>query len=151
MSRSDASLTLLVVDDNEAFLASLVRWVEQHRGIELGGIARSAEQAFDLLDQRAFDLVLVEARLGGGGGFEIVKRIKDRSRGARIAIMTLFGSRLAELEARRAGADAFFAKEDLAVELEGAIQMMEISNGEVSKHINAEARRIGHDSAREKE
>lgn len=65
---------LLVVDDEMDFLETLVNRLRK-RGIEAQG-ALSGKEALELLEKNEFDLVILDVKMPGMDGIEILKRIK---------------------------------------------------------------------------
>ncbi len=70
MTRRTASLSLLVLDDDEAFRQSLVALLES-QGFDAVGAA-TLEIARSLVRQRSFDALLVDQELPDGNGMELV-------------------------------------------------------------------------------
>ena len=70
------SFKVLVVDDEEDFLDTLVTRLEK-RTINAVG-ARSGEEALDLMEKKLFDVVILDVKMPGGmDGIETLKRIKQ--------------------------------------------------------------------------
>jgi two-component system response regulator AtoC len=70
LTRSTASLSLLVLDDDEAFRESLVALLESQDFDAVG--AATLEIARSLVRQRSFDALLVDQELPDGNGMELV-------------------------------------------------------------------------------
>jgi two-component system response regulator AtoC len=70
LTRSTASLSLLVLDDDEAFRESLVALLESQDFDAIG--AATLEIARSLVRQRSFDALLVDQELPDGNGMELV-------------------------------------------------------------------------------
>ena len=68
------SLKVLVVDDEEDFLDTLVTRLEK-RTINTAGV-RSGEEAVELMEKKLFDVVLLDVKMPGGmDGIETLRRI----------------------------------------------------------------------------
>ncbi len=102
------SIRVLIVDDNEVFRRPL------QRALEAAGFAviavPSAEDALDVLDGSAVDLLLTDHRLPGIDGVELVTRIKATHPAVAIIVMTAYGTIESAVEARRRGADDYLVK-----------------------------------------
>jgi PAS domain S-box-containing protein len=77
--RSATSLRVLIAEDNE-FNAQLIRQLLYRRGHQ-PRIARDGEEALALLDQAAYDLLLLDLHMPGLDGFEVIARVRERERG----------------------------------------------------------------------
>lgn len=69
------ALTCLLVDDNEAFLASATRLLEA-QGARVSGAARSLAEAVQLAERHPPDVALVDVELGAESGFDVVERLQ---------------------------------------------------------------------------
>jgi signal transduction histidine kinase/DNA-binding response OmpR family regulator len=100
---------ILVVDDDARVARSLVD-VLTHHGHDLAR-AESGEEALDLLAAGAFDLVLLDVRLPGIGGFETCARIRELY-GPALPVLMLSGDPDPALvrEGYEVGADDFLLK-----------------------------------------
>jgi DNA-binding response OmpR family regulator len=89
---------LLVVDDEPAILFALGDYLSRS-GYAVDR-ARGRAEAESLLAATSYDLVLVDLRLGVSeprGGLEVLRRLRERQPGARVILLTAYGS--AEVEA----------------------------------------------------
>ena len=91
------ALRCLIVDDNEAFLASATRLLEA-QGIEIVACTRSGEEALGLAATLTPDVVLVDVQLGREDGLELAHRLQTQADATRvILISTHSGDELSEL------------------------------------------------------
>jgi len=67
-------LRCLIVDDSEAFLASVARFLSAE-GIEVVGSASNGADALRLAEQLEPDVVLVDVHLGGEDGLEVARQL----------------------------------------------------------------------------
>ena len=74
MDEQDVRIRLLLVDDEDEFLAATSR-VLARRGIEVL-VARGGEEALDRLQQEEVDVVVLDMKMPGMDGLEVLKRIK---------------------------------------------------------------------------
>jgi two-component system, cell cycle response regulator DivK len=79
--------TILVVEDNPDNMR-LFAWTLEDEGYNFQGV-RSAEEALHLLEQRPFDLVLMDISLPGMDGKEATRRIRANPRLARIPVIAV--------------------------------------------------------------
>ncbi len=102
------SLSVLVVDDEEEFLSTLVERL-QLRAMDAEGVTRGAH-ALSMLEDKAFDVVLLDVKMPGIGGLELVKRIKRDYPKTEVILLTGHGSAESAEEGIRAGAMEYVMK-----------------------------------------
>jgi DNA-binding NtrC family response regulator len=102
------SIRVLIVEDNEVFRRPLQRTLEA-AGCEVVAVP-SGEDALDVLDRSAFDLLLTDHRLPGMDGVQLITRIKAKHPVMAILVMTANGTIESAVEARRHGADDYLVK-----------------------------------------
>jgi DNA-binding NtrC family response regulator len=105
------SRTLLVVDDEESICFSMREYFSQH-GFKVD-TASEIEEAEGLINATDYRVIIQDLRLGmtrNPDGIEIIKLVHKRNPDTRIIVLTSYGSKEVEEEARRAGADAFLRK-----------------------------------------
>ncbi|MDF2695958.1 MAG: Fis family DNA-binding response regulator [Labilithrix sp.] len=105
---SEGSPTLLVVDDDEAFRRRLVRAFEA-RGFEVRAAA-DAESALVLAREESPELAVVDLRMAGRSGLEVVRELKAIDGSTNVVVLTGYGSIATALEAVRLGATHYLTK-----------------------------------------
>ncbi len=98
---------ILVVDDDPQ-IRRVMRVTLVAQGFEVRD-ARSAEQAFEILMQEKFDLVLLDINLPGAGGLDVCRHVRASSDAA-IIMLTVRDTERDKIEALDAGADDFVTK-----------------------------------------
>ena len=102
------SLRVLVVDDEEEFTSTLVERLEL-RAINAEGVTRGAH-ALAMLEDKAFDIILLDVKMPGIGGLELIKRIKRDYPKTEVIILTGHGSAESADEGIQAGALEYVMK-----------------------------------------
>lgn len=106
---SDASLpSILVVDDDDAFRARLARALES-RGFEVRA-ASGPRDALELARADSPEYALVDLRMPGGSGLELVRDLKAVDPATKIVVLTGYGSIASALDAVRLGATHYLPK-----------------------------------------
>lgn len=100
--------TLLVVDDDEAFRLAIGGALER-RGFAVS-LAGNVAEALELAKQTVFEYALVDVRMPGGSGIELVKALRAIDDGTRIVVLTGYGTIANAVEAMRAGAFDYLTK-----------------------------------------
>jgi DNA-binding NtrC family response regulator len=99
---------LLVVDDDRAIL-SLIGSVGLSEGFEVATTDDSADALRQLL-KRPADLVLLDLRMPGVSGFDVLRSIRDVSSQCKVVLMTAFGTIENAVEAVKRGASDYLTK-----------------------------------------
>jgi DNA-binding NtrC family response regulator len=101
-------LNLLIVDD-ERSIREACRDVAQSLGF-MAYAADSAEHAYRLLDSQTFDAVLLDLRLPGAGGLEVLRRVKEKRPEAVVVVVTGYGTVQSAVQAMKNGAYDYVMK-----------------------------------------
>jgi DNA-binding response OmpR family regulator len=99
------------VDDEEPILFAMGEYFTT-KGYEVD-CARETHEAEALLAEHDYALAILDLRLTGtqgAEGLDVIELVRARSPQTRIILLTAYGSREIEAEARRRGADAFLHK-----------------------------------------
>jgi two-component system KDP operon response regulator KdpE len=99
---------VLVVDD-EAFLRKTLRSSLTASGFTVEE-ARSGEEAVSAVQQRAFDVALLDMNMPGMGGLEACRRIRAAKPSAGIVMVTVRDAEDDKVNALEAGADDYITK-----------------------------------------
>lgn len=111
---------ILIIDDDSLVLKSCQRVLEE-TGYDITAVTSGAE-AYPLLEQRGFDLVLVDMKMPGEDGVQVIEHI--RSKGLDTPILGMSGYSTGETikQSLEGGADDFISKPFRPDELVQAVQ-----------------------------
>lgn len=112
---------VLVVDD-ENNIRLMVRIALQAVGHEVEVAADGAEALAKFADGAGWDLVLLDQRMPGMEGLQVLEEMRRRDRAARVVMITAFGTIDLATSAMRAGATDFLRKPFTTNILRGAVQ-----------------------------
>jgi two-component system response regulator AtoC len=131
-----ADVKILIVEDEQDYRDFLVHHLEDHgyRVVTAGDGAR-ALQAFT---EEEFDLVFLDHRLPNKDGVEILKQMKSVNRETPIVMMTAYGFVQSAVQAIKAGAFDYVAKEDLTPD----VIDMTIAKALERQHLRTENERL---------
>lgn len=108
MAQSDDLPLALIVDDDEIFRTRLCRaFVERKWEAES---APDGEQALNFARDRSPDLVLVNLRMPGKGGLDVVQELRAVDSSMTIIVLTGYGSIPTAISAMKKGADHYLSK-----------------------------------------
>lgn len=116
---------LLIIEDEVAILHALQHFFT-HQGFAVH-TAGEREEAEGLLAENEYAAVIADLRLSGSlstDGLDIVRFIRERCPGARVILLTAYGSPEVESEARRLGVDAFLHKPMPLAEIAGRVRSL---------------------------
>lgn len=103
-----AKFRVLLVDDEEEFVAALAERL-QMRGLD-AGVAHNGEQALHAIQDEAPDVVLLDLKMPGMDGLEVLRRVKKSHPQIQIVILTGHGSQKDAETAERLGAFGYLQK-----------------------------------------
>lgn len=105
----DAKTVRLLIVDDEAGFGDVLRKRMARRGVDATP-STSGEEAVRILREREFDVAIVDLKLQGMGGVEILKVFKLMAPEMPVLMLTGHGSEEAREECMRQGADGYLSK-----------------------------------------
>ena len=106
----DEVVEVLLVDDNPDYLLLIRRTLERHDPRYCVTGVTTPEEAYELLDQRRFDLVLLDYRFERGNGLEVIRTLKGKGEYVPTVMVTAAGDEGLAIQAMRTGALDFMPK-----------------------------------------
>jgi DNA-binding NarL/FixJ family response regulator len=103
-------MKIIIIDDSEFIRNNLMRLL-LNSGVEL-----SIEEAYDVDSGKEMikkiipDIAIIDIRIPGGSGFELIKFTKDVSENIKVIILTNFANEQYKNKSLTEGADYFFDK-----------------------------------------
>src|SRR5262245_47004115 len=120
VAKKEVDMRILVVDDEEP-LRKMVRLTLEAAGYEVGE-ARDGEQAFEAWSRHGpWDAVLLDQRLPGMDGVEVLRRLRGQDPAACVVMVTAYASIDLAVEAMKLGATDFLRKPMTPETLRGAV------------------------------
>lgn len=102
------AVKVLLVDDEEDYVRTMAERMEMR---DLGSsVALTGEQALEMMEADLPDVMVLDLRMPGMGGMEVLSRVKDAHPQVEVIVLTGFGSAKDEEEARRLGAFDYLRK-----------------------------------------
>jgi DNA-binding NtrC family response regulator len=103
-----SSVHIMVVDDEETICEALMAWfVKDGYKVET---ALSGAEALAILQEKPFDIFLVDIKMPGMDGIELLSRIREKQPDAAVIMMTAHGSIQTAVEAMKRGAGDYLCK-----------------------------------------
>jgi two-component system, response regulator RegA len=110
---------ILIVDDDESFRLAM-RNAFARRGYEVM-LAANADEANGVIKQTAPDYAVVDLRMPGPGGLEVVRALRGLPKPPQVVVLTGYGTIGTAVEAVRLGAVNYLNKPADAEEVEAAL------------------------------
>ena len=108
MKHKDKDIKILIVDDEIAFANTLAQRL-QMRGLKVG-IAYDGEQALSKLKEDELDVIVLDLKMPGMGGMEVLQEIKKAYPNIQVIMLTGHGTDKDEEQARKLGGFDFLNK-----------------------------------------
>lgn len=105
-------LRVFVADDNQMIREALIQVIESLEGMEVIGSASDSEEAIAKIVNEKPDVVILDLRMPGVGGLEVLRTIRENGVKSIVIIFTAYSLQRYRLEAIRLGADHFYSKTD---------------------------------------
>ena len=102
------NLKIMIVDDEEAMRESLAAWLEKSGG--LVSKASNGEAALEMLARDEHDLVLLDIKMPGMDGHEVLARIRRDHPSVLVVMITAYGSIESSVQAMKDGANDYLLK-----------------------------------------
>ena len=113
-------MRVLLIDDHALFRVGLLELLER-RGIEVIDAVGDCDVGLRLTRDCAPDVVLLDLRMPGPGGIEILRRIRAEGLDRRVAMLTTSTEEQDLIAALQAGANGYLLKDMEPDELEAAL------------------------------
>ncbi len=99
---------MLVVDDEDDFRETFMKRL-QRRNIDISG-AESGEKALELLDEKLFDVVILDVKMPGMDGVETLREMKRKRPLMEVIMLTAHASVESGIEGMKLGAFDYIMK-----------------------------------------
>jgi two-component system response regulator HydG len=100
--------SILVVDDEQE-VRNLLRILLEDEGYETA-TAKDGAEALRQLQERSYDVILLDIKMPGASGFDVLRFVRERHPGTRVIMLTAFAELANAMESRFLGADDFIGK-----------------------------------------
>src|SRR2546428_7275300 len=113
---------ILIVEDHLLFRAMLVQLIEKELGMTVCGQADNIKEAMTLIEQTLPDAAIVDIKLNGSSGLELIKDLKARHNRLPVLVLSMHAEKLYAERVLRAGAKGYISKEEAPSEVVEAIR-----------------------------
>ena len=127
-------INVLIADDHPLIIAGLRRAIEHVDDLVLAGEARTATELLDLVQRRRPDVVLMDLRMPGMSGIDVIKRIRRGRPQARVVVLSACDDRETIDRVFAAGASAYVLKSAQRVDVAAVIRQV-VAGGVVDPRV----------------
>ena len=102
------SIRVLIVDDEGQFVDAVVERL-QLRGFDADGVTNGRD-ALENMALRPYDVVLLDVKMPGLGGLDVIRKVKEQWPGLQVVMLTGHGSTKDAEEGKQLGAFEYLMK-----------------------------------------
>ena len=110
LSRSNHNIKVVIADDSLIVREHLVTMLDELAGIEIAGQAENVLEAIDTIQSLRPDVVILDIRMPGGSGIDVLETIKQNGAAPIVIILTNYPYPGYRKKCLQAGADFFLDK-----------------------------------------
>lgn len=118
-------IRVLIVDDHQIVRQGIRSLLSNYSEFEIVGEAENGAKALELVSKLAPDVTLLDIKMPGESGLDVLKQIRQHHPEAKVLMLTSFDDEEYILDALRAGAQGFVLKSVSDEMLVNAIQMVD--------------------------
>lgn len=107
---SEFDITLMLVDDHAVVRAGYKRYIELDENLKVTAEAATGEEACSILEMTDIDLIIMDLSMPGQGGFETLRRIKNRLPQQKIIIFSMHENAALANQILKLGANGYLTK-----------------------------------------
>ena len=120
---------VLIIDDEQSITVSLTLALRGEFDVHA---ALTAEEGLEAFRTGSYQLVLLDLRIGGDDGLQVLERLKAISEKAAVIVITAFGTIRSSVDAMKKGAFTYLSKpvdlEELKIYMYQALRYQELNN-----------------------
>lgn len=130
-------ISVLIVDDHALFRTGVAAVINKQRDMTVVSQAADAEAGIRLFAQHHPDVVLIDMRIPGMDGVEMIEHLRQDFPAAKLIILTAYNTDEDIERALRAGAKGFLLKDATTAELVDAIRAVQLGRTVVAPSVAA--------------
>lgn len=139
MPASPSLIGVILVEDHAGLSLELSQWIAATAGLRCLGVFASGEELLDHFPDPAPDVALVDLRLPGISGVDLIRELRQRHSGVQCLVLTMYAESELIFEAVKAGACGYLLKRTPLPEIADAIRQVHVGGSVMTPRI---ARRV---------
>ncbi len=124
------TLQIMLVDDNETFMASVKKTLTLVSGTQVVAEAHNGAQALEMAQRLQPDLMLLDIMMPGQSGLEVAKTMQSWPQAPRVLFLTMHDNESYRAAAQTLGALGLVGKADFVTQLLPIISNLAAQSGE---------------------
>lgn len=117
-------VNILLVDDSNVFLETASKFLASSGWINILGLASSAEESFEKVEELNPDLVLMDLAMPGIGGVQATRYLKRNINSPKILVLSIYNDPGYSELVKTAGADGFLSKSEFGAKILSEINLL---------------------------
>jgi CheY-like chemotaxis protein len=114
-------MNILIADDSQIIRTTLQRMISSFKDNVEFHFAENVQEAINCLSQIQIEVVILDIRMPGGSGFDVLKEAKKQKKVPMVIMLTNYASDSYRYKAEKEGTDYFF---DKSTDYEKLIQVL---------------------------
>lgn len=103
-------MKVVLADDSEIILDRLVNMLSEIENVSVVGTAQNSLTAYDIIMNQKPDLAILDIRMPGGDGIDLLKKIKKEKSSTKVIMLTNYNLPIYEQACINSGAEYFLDK-----------------------------------------
>jgi DNA-binding NarL/FixJ family response regulator len=137
LKEKSAKIRILIVDDHPVVRTGLTSMLGTQAGFEVVGAASCGEEALALITRTAPDVMLMDLRMPGVNGIDLLRALQGYSNPPRVIVLTSFETDEDIYRAVQAGAHGYLLKSTMQQEMVAAIHAVQQGRRHIPPRIAA--------------
>ena len=117
-----STIKVLLADDHPLIIAGIRRTIEHLEDMEVVGEAHTGAEIVQLIERRSPDMVLMDLRMPGITGVEMIERIRRERPSVKVVVLSACDDRATIDSALHAGANAYVLKSANTVDIASVLR-----------------------------
>jgi DNA-binding NarL/FixJ family response regulator len=130
---SNKKMKMMIVDDSVLIRERIVSMFKDNNQIEIIGEAENSNEAMSIFSEFAPEIVILDIRLPGENGIEVLNKIKKEAETTIVIILTNFPYSQYRIKCEESGADYFLDKSNAFDTIESIFREIIENNRKVLK------------------
>ncbi len=131
-------MRVLVADDHAVVRKGVLQILAEDPEVLRADEAASGREALRAIQEKEYDVLLLDIAMPEGGGLEVLEELRKRDRSPHVLILSMYSENQYALRALKSGADGYLTKDSLPAELLAAIHRVAAGRKYVSQELAEE-------------
>jgi DNA-binding NarL/FixJ family response regulator len=129
---NESPVSVIVIEDEPEFRRRFAQIIQAEPTMRLVGLAANKREAFNLIENTRFDVMMIDLGLPDGSGIDLIRRVSERQADADILVVTVFGDEHHVVSSIEAGATGYVLKDSTPADVISCIRLLRAGGSPVS-------------------